>query len=769
MGDSESYDILSQERLDSLKQDLSATSGRITTLRRELALETRVRDAARSVNRLPSISGNKGRGSDAGRNSEEVTQSAKKCEELDAEIIKLEKDEYRLQKSLLEHTAGVLQLTHKGYLKKEPTAEHVRTGHHIPGLDLDGEFGGLGQYTLYKDVLSNELNGEQPTAELADQHQMILSVERRVEELNARLRDMILELKPQKMTLPQPPRLLGDDPNDLGEILFDQVDFLAKCLETVHSLQNSRGDTLGAKSAKQSQLFLDVESRMEDLNNILRGIILDLKPRKEELPDPARELRDDPDNPEIILTEQVGFLEACLTSLQTLLQEKRDAGDFELPEDKLGLLNGKLFDLMTHNDPERASKYFPPPQPDGTTMFDQFEYLEQGLKAVDRRMGELGDFEDTAAEKLASYQNRAEQYVSVIGGLWDILRAEELELATQAGRSPPQDNFSLQAFSKKVQELHANHLEMMDQKEVLTRQIQQQRDLGTTADNTKDKRMNIMRDENNALKSQLDTVSAEAAVHLEKLTLTTAELQSAKNMLAMRDEQAGRGNSRVLDEEKNSRRLAEEQLTAQTVLAVKAENAVKELESTVARLQTELTIAQADLDSAHGTRAQRAAEAAADPALQARVQMLQKELSEMTADYESMTKASIEYEKERDRLESAADGLRDRVGELEGQLAEERINGMGVKSPGMESVRSVGAGGGTSVSVLKAEFKKMTRELREGHRKAMSVSLASVFLARRIANSFLQAKDSRIRDLEAELRAQKKGGGARGARFGTRV
>ncbi|KAI4149040.1 MAG: hypothetical protein LQ340_004808 [Diploschistes diacapsis] len=758
IGDSEHYDVLSQTELDSLKRELVRVSGQLNTSRHQLVLDTKVRDAARSMDRLSAVPtkdvakpGSRGKGGDAVRDTPEMAQSVKRCEELTEEITHLEKEEYRLQKRLLEHTAGVLQLTHKGYLKKDPSPEDIKNGQFISGMNPDGEFGGLGQYALYEQVLDNELNGDKPTAELAGQHQIILDVERKVEDLNAKLRDMILELKPRKLALPLPPPQLDDDPDHLAEVLFEQVDFLEKCLRTVHDLQNATARAAESEAEREGQLILGVEKRMEDLNVILRDIILGMKPRKDDLPNPARELRDDPTHAEDILLEQLDFLEACLKSLQRLVGRKLEAGEFDTSEDRIEALNNVLFDLMAQNDPERASKYFPPPKSDGTTILDQFIYLQQGLKAVDRRMGELGDFEDTAAEKLASYQNRAEQYASVIGGLWDILTAEDHEAALRSGLPPPQDNFSLQAFSAKVQELHATHLDLLDQKAVLTRQIQQQRELGATADSTRDQRMDSMREENTALKSQLQITSEEAAAHLEKLNLAAAELSAAKNMLSMRDAQTGLSSSKALDEEKAGRLLAEEQLTAQTALAVLAETSAKELESAMVRLRTELTIAKAELDSAHGTRAQRAAEAAADPTLQARIQTLQDELGETIADYEAMTKATIEYEKEREGLEATVDGLRDKVESLEGALAEERIAGMGVRSPGMESTRSTGVGG-TSVSLLRGEFRKMMKETKEAHGQEKA-RLREELRGEQRRNRELE---TRLKGLERELAAAKR-------------
>ena len=750
IGDSQQYDVFSPEKLESVKRQLSSVSTRIEAANRKLVLEMKVRDAAQSIDRLPSAAkdlsrtGSKGKNSiSAGPTSEEVIESARKCEELAQEIERLEKDEYQFQKQLLEHTAGVLQLTHKGYLKKDPSPEELRNGHF--GLDMEGEFGGLGQYALYSQVLENEIRG-QSTVDLAEQHKVILGVEKKVEEHNARLRDMILELVPNKTLLPQPPRQLQDDPNEVAEVLVGQVNFMQKCLDAMDDLLGARGTQSAMRHEENSQFIRDIEQRVEDLNHQLRDTILDLKPRKETLPDPARELKDDPTNPRTILVEQIDFLEACIKSMHDLLEERRALGESEFTEQRFEGLNRKLYEIMIEHDPAKAARYQPPPRPGQDTLFDQFDYLDQGLNAVDRRVGQLldaadnsehkleelntklfetmtqndepekaekyqpppesgghttedqllyleqglkvverrmvqlGDIAENSSTKLVNFSNRAEQYVSVVGGLWDILTEEDKRDADP--NAPHVDNFSLQAFSAKVQEIHGSYADMMDQKAVLTRQIQQQRELNAAADDAKDAKMDSMREEIGILKSQLLN---------------------------------GAGA-----EDRIARERTEDQLRAQTALAVSTEAQLRDLESEVVRLQTELTMAKAELDAGQGSRAQRAAEAAGDPALQVRVQTLQKELSETIADYENMTKATIEYEKEREQLESTADSLRDRVEVLEAQLAEERIAGMGAKSPGAESVRSVH--GHTSAAVLKTEFKKMMRETRTEHAKALRVS-----------------------------------------------
>ena len=110
--------------------------------------------------------------------------------------------------------------------------------------------------------------------------------------------------------------------------------------------------------------------------------------------------------------------------------------------------------------------------------------------------------------------------------------------------------------------------------------------------------------------------------------------------------------------------------------------------------------------------------------LQGRVEVLQKELKEIIEDYEIMTRASIDFEKERDQFEGLIDGLRDRCEALETQLSDERVKWLGVRSSG-----GLGRDGvpseTTSTMILKNEFKKMMRDTRIDNMKALRVSVLS--------------------------------------------
>ncbi|KAJ5297567.1 hypothetical protein N7508_007816 [Penicillium antarcticum] len=192
---------------------------------------------------------------------------------------------------------------------------------------------------------------------------------------------------------------------------------------------------------------------------------------------------------------------------------------------------------------------------------------------------------------------------------------------------------------------------------------------------------------------------------------------------------------------------ADDQRAQSDANTTRLQNEMTELEGEIVRVTTELTMVKAELDGAYGTRAERAAEVASNPSvqkendalvtrnielteelallksqrgggdLQQRADTLERELRETIDDYEAMTKASIEFEKERERFESFIDSLRDRCEQLETQLAEERISWMNLSSP--TSVGRDGASETTSTMVLKNEFKKMMRDTRNENMKIL--------------------------------------------------
>ena len=779
LDDSQQYEVISPEEIDALKKVLYNVKGKIEATKRKLVLETKLRDAAQSINRLNqgksressldnvSISPKKHRRSAISKGSNydllarsdnDVRESARKCEELAQELWLLEKQEQDLQRRFLEHTAGILQMTHKGYLVKEP-------------LHNDGS------------ILRSLSNGH-------------LS------------HDSAVDFGDQSNYHPY----TGSD--DMGWDFHEGPKVLSS-----------------PEFAHQTQMVIDVENKVEDLNERLRDMILELKPQKEDLPDPPTQLDHDPSNPTEILSGQVGFLERCIDILNDLqTSARRGLEDSNLDtEEVLEKLNSHLHNTMAESNPEEASTYIPPPKASGDSLQDQLDYLEGGLTAISRRIQQLGEASHDSTQMLSMYDQRAERYESVIGGLWDILVTSEqngrqLDKDQMSDRPSPEE-FSLQAFSVKVQVLHEKSINLQEQKHVLSRQIQQQRDLSETSMVEKDAKIVDLSRGIEQAQTKIDTLNKEAESRRDELAAVTVELEAAKLEHALREQRKQEDEKEALTVERQARKEAEQLMLAElssnqetisqlqvelqhlrsktaeadmetkleiseqnlhrlnaqheeakeraAVMEVnaltlrsdleerslalgKAQEKMKQHEAEMARLQTELTVAKAELDSVHGTRAQRPAETAIDPSmlkdiedltgknmaltqevaalkathgsnsngssnLQARIVTLQRELNDTIGDYEAMTKASFEFDKEREHLENLVDSLRDRIEDLEGQLSDERVQMLGVKSLGGSGSRDSVTGGNTSTMVLKNEFKKMMRETRAEYTKIMKV------------------------------------------------
>lgn len=122
--DSTEYEVLSFEEVEELKKEYKFLAGRIDAAKRKLALESKVRDAALSLSRL--YNGKKGkRRSLLGGNEmtqktdEELVQSNQKIEQLVQELWGLNNRAVEIQRRLLQHTSGILGMTHQGGIKSQ--------------------------------------------------------------------------------------------------------------------------------------------------------------------------------------------------------------------------------------------------------------------------------------------------------------------------------------------------------------------------------------------------------------------------------------------------------------------------------------------------------------------------------------------------------------------------------------------------------------------------------------------------------------------------
>jgi chromosome segregation ATPase len=822
LGDSKEFEILSQEEVDDLKKQCQVLSQRIEQTRQNLAIQSKYRDAANSMAKLYSSSDKKksvdGQDSKKGRRSllghnrngseqfqeaeQERIASERKCEELAADLWALEKRIMEPQSRLLKHTAGILQMTHKGPKKTRGQMSSQQNG--IPGspesmytysnsrrsIEPINDELFFDERSLYKpaDRLDHFDEPEEksrfaPKSQGKEQLQMIALTEQKLESLNSRLREVIVKVNPQREDSYGVPPLSksGSDGRSVepGDTLQRHLEYLEQGLVTINQEHNQ---TLQKheEALKMQQLALN--------------------------------------NQQESFRQQQESMRRELESTRSQEEASRSQQESEAAmEETLEELNNDLRDLLLQYDPNRPE----PPPLTGGGLGDQLSYFQDSIGAIRAELARAA----TTTSKSMGNQDNLQQMETVMMGLWEIIRSGEEEerqrrqerRQTRSAQNLPPDEddmsgddesnlnevFSLQAFSTKVQWLYAQATQSKEQKKVLKRQIKQQRELNSKSDAAKDADIVQRQEELERTKALLTRTEMDADEIRKQLSLVMERLDEARQQEGLREQARSNDESNAVRtvqaelEQRNEKISALEEelqdlqddraianaemqskiaasedkittLTQELAAAAAAQTtfqatidqkekdvAAKEKElddmnMEIARLQTEVTIARAELDGAYGSRSQRAAEVSSNPAIQkeiedltmknmslsaelanlreapraspdadAKMQTLKKELEETIEEYEQMTKASIEWEKEREQLEGMIDKLRDEREGLEAQLSDEKVRWLGMKSPGLDGPVPAN----TSTTVLKNEFKKMMRDTRAENAKILRVCL----------------------------------------------
>ncbi|QKX55746.1 uncharacterized protein TRUGW13939_02844 [Talaromyces rugulosus] len=647
IGDSTGYEILPFETVEELKREYAILSSRVEGTKRKLALETKLRDAAQSLRRLPGpqtnghINGDmNGMAVDSG--DDEFAVSSQKCEDLAQELWSMEQRSQTIHKQLLEHTAGILQLTHRG-LKK-----NINRNGSINGANgvTRGSVFEFDDRSLYKSL--DNLDDVNPSA--------LRDAEQKLEQLNGRLRDMLLQ----------------------------QDDYGAE------PLPQKSGEDDGSPAYIQAHLAY-LENHLDALQTR----------------DQTRDLQGNG-------VDAGAGTGAGVSSVEM--------------ESQISSLNGRLHMLLGQAGSHLSPTLPPPPSPSGEYLHTHMDYLRSGFDDLQARVEGLQDQKTILTTQ--------------------IQQQRELNSKSDAEKDAHVGDLTRQIIEgRKEFELSERELQSVrDELELVTEQlnaVKEQNSLGQQAT------AGLESERNGRLQAEAE-LEAERNARLQ----AEAELEAGRNARSQAEAELEAGRdahlqaAAELEAERNGRLQAEAE-------AKRVRDEMTELESEFARAQTELTVVKAELDGAYGTRAERAAEAAANPALQReldgltaknvslaeelaavragqansgnggsgnkgelqnRVEALEKELRDTIEDYEVMTKASIEFEKEREKYEGYIDNLRDRCEQLEAQLGDERITWMGISQ--QMATRDV-ATETTSTMVLKNEFKKMMRDTRSENMKLL--------------------------------------------------
>ncbi|KAJ9295756.1 hypothetical protein DTO271G3_5779 [Paecilomyces variotii] len=691
IGDSLGYEILSFEEVEELKKEHSLLSSRVEATKRKLALETKLRDAARSLSRLhspkssrtsedygsdPSPGSHRKRRSIFGRNGddyydkadEELAASTRKCEELAQELWRLERRTQDIQRRLLQHTAGILQMTHKG-LKKNlnkngaSSSNDSRNGESIYGVNGGMDFDDRSLYRPadYLDE-SNGGYGRNGHQSMGVDLSVIQNTERKLEELSGRMRAMIL--------------------------------------------QNSTDSDV----------------------------------------DPVPQLSSDggPVNPTAAVEAHIAYIE---NSLQTLSfqQERTPAGtgdsDSETKQE-LEDINNRLHEVLgvSGAGSARSPTIAPPPQFSGeSTLQEQMRYLSEGVDTLQRRVESLVEQKSILTTQIQQQRELNSKSDAERDSHIADLTQQLMEVRRDLEHSETNHQSTRDELATVVEQLEAARRDMS------LRDQEQGKDDSEAVEIERQARIQA-EEQVSHLEGVLQQIRDEADVQIKQANDLRSQAEENSSRLEAALQQLRNEADAEVKEATEARSQAEERAT-------RLEGEMRELETDIVRAQTELTVVKAELDGAYGTRAERAAAVAANPAiqkeidelnlrninlseelaalkaeqssklaagnsgLQQRVQTLENELRETIEDYEALTKASIEFERERDKLESVIDSLRERCENLESQLNDERIKWMGIKSP--IPLTPNGPAETTSTMVLKNEFKKMMRDTRAENLKLL--------------------------------------------------
>ncbi|KXH52277.1 involucrin repeat protein [Colletotrichum nymphaeae SA-01] len=838
--DSKQYRILSQEEVDGLKKQIQSLSLRVEQTRTNLAIQTKYRDAAVSMAKLYSqpeagkrrslMGSNRNSTGESLREAEAERQaSEKRVDDLSNELRSLEQRLVESQRGLLEHTAGILQLTHKAS-KKPVNQIPAQLMNGIPGSPESLYTYSNGRNSLEvgdpfdEDGLFQDLSNISPPRGKPRVAPLDIPSKAPSREQDTQLREEAEKLREENAKL----RAQADALNSLREEnsqLQAQTDALSGEI-----------DSLKKENAQRLQSVSDAERKLTTYNQTLRDVIINFNPAKNGgFREPPLLVVEGPANPGATLGSQFEYLEA---GLSTVRQEQELQGqstgslqDAEAAaaqasialtqaEGRLEDVNQKMRDLLVGVDPSY------PEVPD-SGIDAQFEWLQSALTVVEEEMKKN-------ASKSAVKKQDDEQAEVVLMGLWEIIqtgfasiqqqKADRRRTRIEQGRSDNDDDmsgdeavdtsepYSLSAFSTKVQWLYSQATSLKEQKSVLKRQIKQQRELNNKSDSQKDEELKTKQDQLEQLRSAQMRAEEEKAL---ELTLKQDQLDQLRSLLERSEEEVAEAQEKLAKAQKEAEvatttRMANESSSAksqdeirerdakiasleasskeaQTTLAslntnvqdmnsklskaneevallttrlAGAEKAavekqqevaakdkeVKEKEEEIERfnmmiveLKTELTIAQAELDGAYGSRKERANQAAAVKStvevtqLKAEVDRLKEELASTLKELENITAETINAEREKFEVETKLDdalavksSLEGEISSLKDQLDAEVNNSRSKMSKLQEELDDArlkvtpGTGArGAGASMLSEQFRTTMREERKKFQEDM--------------------------------------------------
>ncbi|VZH98401.1 unnamed protein product [Fusarium fujikuroi] len=724
LSDSKEYTILSQEEVDDLKKQSQSLSQRVESTRQNLTIQSKYRDAAISMARLYNPGKLDGkRRSLLGRNSgdharakeaeAERQASERKCEELAAELFNLEKRLMEPQRRLLEHTAGILQLTHKASNKKKDLTPPLQPLNGMPGSPES-------LYTYTRNSMDRA--GNEHYFNDDDYYDQANGVSTRGQPRQ----------QPIEIPLKSPIR----EQNQLRDEMEKMKD------ENLH-LQGQ------ANSLVKS--ITEMEVRLENLNGSLRDAIVRFNPSKnEDYYDPPFGVSGM--KPGELLNNQLDYLEMGLNAIEVEQEESsgettKTDGAFEK---RIESLNQQVRDLLLTVDPS----YPAVPHSPQDSFETKLDYLEDALRAADSELERAVH----AAQAGPPEKQDSDQVERILMNLWNMMQTgfakikkdkeERRRARMERGYEDEEvsddefdieEAFSLPGFSNRVQWLYSQATTLKDQKSVLKRQIKQQRELNNKSDAEKDEELARKQEELDETQVLLARAERDAMTAQTMLSETLEELESARSV-------AHNAGPSKAEAEGSSRKVAE-------------------LEADVRRLQADLAGAAGKGREDDQLKSDLANAAASAAAAQSQIEDRESKITALEAELDYLETAQSEIEERNKRIAALQSEL-EQANTAHAQVEERdaKIATLHTEVQEVNTLRDQVEVHSATIATLKAELEK-TNDLEarleernarvtrlESDMELLQADLAGAAGAAGAAQGQLEERNSKIAALESDIK-----------------
>ena len=297
----------------------------------------------------------------------------------------------------------------------------------------------------------------------------------------------------------------------------------------------------------------ETERRLQDLNQRLRESLGQIESQNQTETMPSESDFGSTIEPGMTLGRQLDDLEALCERLQNGQNAAKQQINHSIymTGERLGHINTKIRGIAT--DACHDPKFQQPIPPDASEkgFAGQVDFLEAAIEATGQIVRRLIDDNRTLSSSVAAMEETS-HYKTVLLGLWEILVGGEEELRRQdpVQREVLREDFSLQLFSNKVQTLFARATGLQEQKEILSRQVQQQRELNTQSDSTRDAKISEM---SRALEQQHQSIAKKEQEVKEahaKLALMNERLESMRQEASLLEQQHQRNETSALAAER---------------------------------------------------------------------------------------------------------------------------------------------------------------------------------------------------------------------------